>query len=155
MQKRLVVPEDEPFLFSVYASTRKEEMAFWGWNEADKLAFLQMQYQMQLQSYERQYPNHVHQLILVEGAEVGRMMTAKTMDALVLIDLSLLPVFRRQGIGTRLLQELQQEATRSSQSVRLHVQSGNPASQLYKRLGFQELGEPSVYVEMEWTPRLE
>ncbi|WP_134682955.1 GNAT family N-acetyltransferase [Brevibacillus migulae] len=153
MQKRLVIPEDEPFLFSVYASTREEEMALWGWNEADKLAFLRMQFQMQLQSYERQYPNHVHQLILVEEAQAGRMMTAKTKDALVLVDLSLLPVFRGKGFGTRILQELQQEAFGTSLPIRLHVQSESPAIQLYKRLGFQELGEPSVYVSMEWTPQ--
>jgi len=154
MQKRLVIPgQDEPFLLAVYASTREEEMAHWGWNEVDKHAFLQMQFHMQSRSYQMQYPNHVHQIILVDEVQAGRLITAKTTDALVLIDISLLPAFRRKGIGTRFLQELQQEAAMSSLSVRLHVQAGNPALRIYKKLGFREMSESSVYMAMEWAPQ--
>ena len=44
---RPIGPDDEAFLYRVYASTREEELAPLGWNEAQKTAFLRMQFTAQ------------------------------------------------------------------------------------------------------------
>ena len=41
---REATPEDESFLFEVYASTRIEELEGTGWNDEQKLAFIRMQF---------------------------------------------------------------------------------------------------------------
>ncbi|WP_157276834.1 hypothetical protein [Paenibacillus sp. Soil766] len=40
-------PEDESFLYEVYASTRVEELALTGWLEHEVDKFLRMQYEIQ------------------------------------------------------------------------------------------------------------
>ena len=44
---RCIAPEDEPFLYRVYAGTREEELAPLGWDEAQKNEFLRMQFSAQ------------------------------------------------------------------------------------------------------------
>lgn len=56
------------------------------------------------------------------------------------------------GIGTNLLRRLQDEATTNRQTIRLHVERENPARHLYRRLGFRETQDKSVYLAMQWTP---
>ncbi|MFS0553606.1 GNAT family N-acetyltransferase [Brevibacillus sp. 179-C9.3 HS] len=151
IQTRLVIPEqDEAFLHELYRSTREEEMAHWGWNEADKLTFMQMQFRMQQHSYHARFPVLLHQIIVHDQWAVGRIMTANASEAMQLVDISLLPAFRGKGIGTQLIGKLQDEASGSNMPVRLHVQCENPAMRLYERLGFVVTGSTEMYHAMEW-----
>ncbi|MCO5180903.1 MAG: GNAT family N-acetyltransferase [Candidatus Promineofilum sp.] len=52
------------------------------------------------------------------------------------LSIAVAPDYRGQGIGTRLLARLLQEAAGRYASVPLSVAPGNPAAQLYERLGF-------------------
>lgn len=150
---RLAEPQlDDAFLLEVYGSTRMEEMAQWGWSESDKHSFLHMQYRMQQQSYRMQYPEIVNRIILVNDLRAGRILTASTKEACHLMDISLLPQFRRQGIGSRLIDELKQEAQDRQLPVRLSVLLTNPARRLYERLGFQVMESSEMYMKMEWNP---
>ena len=54
---RPIGPEDEAFLYRVYASTRADELAPLGWDEAQQTAFLRMQFAAQHQYYHAQFPN--------------------------------------------------------------------------------------------------
>ncbi len=38
-------PQDQAFLFELYASTRREELDAWGWPPQARAAFLRMQFQ--------------------------------------------------------------------------------------------------------------
>ena len=49
-------PEDEDFLFAVYASTRAEELAVTGWDEATRSAFLNLQFRAMRQGYHASFP---------------------------------------------------------------------------------------------------
>jgi GNAT superfamily N-acetyltransferase len=53
-----------------------------------------------------------------------------------LMDIALLPVWRRRGIGGELVQALLTEAETANKSVTLHVEPGNPARCFYLRAGF-------------------
>ena len=67
---RPVVPEDEPFLYQVYASTRQEELATVPWDEAEKEAFLRMQFTAQHRFYQEEFASAEFLIILVENSPV-------------------------------------------------------------------------------------
>jgi ribosomal protein S18 acetylase RimI-like enzyme len=145
-------PSDERLLFKLYASTRLEELAMVPWNEAQLEAFLKMQFDAQKRTYQMQYPAADHHIILNGAQEMGRLMVHRTVDDILLVDITLLPEFRGRGIGGKLLGELQGEATREGKRVRLHVLRTNPARRLYERSGFSIIGGDGMYEEMLWQP---
>jgi ribosomal protein S18 acetylase RimI-like enzyme len=144
-------PDDEPFLFRVYASGREEELAATGWSEAQKLAFLEMQYRAQSKSY-RANLRAWYDVIVVDGRDAGRLLVNRTESEFSVSDIGLLPEYRNQGIGGALMHRVLDKAARARLPVRLHVEQFNPAFCLYQRLGFLPIGEHGIYVHMEWTP---
>lgn len=147
-------PEDEPFLFSVYASARAAEMAAWGWDAAQQEAFLRMQFNAQHMTYRAQYPDADHQIIICEDQPVGRIMVDRTERGILLVDIALLAERRNGGIGTALIQDLQAEAGQAGTRVSLYVLKSNPAAaRLYQRLGFLTTGDDGVYLQMDWAAR--
>ncbi|MBW5469934.1 GNAT family N-acetyltransferase [Brevibacillus formosus] len=147
--------QDEAFIWELYCSTRTEEMALWGWSESDKLAFLQSQFIMQQKSYQMQFPAQNHQIILRSGQPIGRLITDASGDALHLVDISLLPAYRGQGVGSGIMGALQKEAEALKLPVRLRVLQGNPAFRLYERLHFIVTDSTGLYIQMEWQSLLQ
>ncbi|PUA38195.1 N-acetyltransferase [Paenibacillus elgii] len=142
--------EDETFLYEVYASSRIEEVGAWGWGPGQIDQFLRMQYGFQQKTYAAQYPENGWEIVWRGQERVGRWMTARLEDRIVLVDLALLPAYQRQGIGTSLLQTLQHEAQKAAKPLCLSVQVHNPARRLYERLGFRTEQETELYCEMIW-----
>jgi hypothetical protein len=56
------------------------------------------------------------------------------------------------GVGSRLLRELQAEASVVRKALRIHVERFNPALSLYGRLGFRLVEDRGVYLFLEWSP---
>ncbi|HMB24171.1 MAG: GNAT family N-acetyltransferase [Chloroflexota bacterium] len=146
---RPVLPENDDFIYEVYASTRAEEMALTPWTEEQKDAFVQMQFKIRDQQYRAGYPDAVTEIILCNDIPAGTTITLRTADEIRLVDIALLPKFRGAGIGTTIFQRLQTEGKRIS----LHVLKQNPAVHLYSRLGFVSVTEDSMYLQMEWSPQ--
>jgi ribosomal protein S18 acetylase RimI-like enzyme len=149
---RPVTLEDEPFLFEVYADTRRDEMAQWGWDRAQQDMFLKMQFKAQHQSYELEDEETETKIILLEGKPVGRLIVNRTESEIRLTDIALLSEYRSGGIGTILIKDLFDEASRMGLPVRLHVLKNNRAIRLYERLGFKTTGESGMHFQMEWIP---
>jgi GNAT superfamily N-acetyltransferase len=147
---RPVEPGDEPFLFEVYASTRKDELAFLPWNEAQREAFVKMQFNNQQGAYKMQYPGADHRIILLSGRPVGRLIVVRGEREILLADIALLHEFRNAGIGAWLIKELCAEAAAAGLPVRLQVLIFNRAARLYERLGFRLMGENQTHFQMEW-----
>ncbi len=143
-------PADEAFQFQVYASTRAEEMALVPWSAEEKQAFLAMQFSAQRQGYAAQFPDANWQIILQGGAPIGRLIVDRSEEEIRFIDIALLPEHRGRGIGTPLIRGLQEEAAQAGRPLRLHVETFSRALGLYRRLGFQTIGEHGIYLEMEW-----
>jgi GNAT superfamily N-acetyltransferase len=142
-------PDDNAFLFDVYASTRLDELAGTGWDDNQKRAFIQMQFLAR----ERIYPQVDSKIILLNGRRVGRMLVDRNEAAILLRDIALLTEYRNAGIGSRLIQELMSEAAAAGKPVELHVLSTSPAVRLYERFGFRATStEPGAYLEMKWVP---
>jgi len=146
------VPEDAAFLFRLYASTRADEMKLVPWDDSQKEAFLRMQFQAQATHYHRYYPDASYDVILREGQAIGRLYVNPSEDAILLIDIALLPEHRGAGIGAQLLNGILSQAAAQGKRVQIHVERENPAMRLYTRLGFQKLEDQGIYFFMEWTP---
>jgi ribosomal protein S18 acetylase RimI-like enzyme len=147
---RPVSPADETFLYEVYASTRVEELAPVPWDDAQKAAFLRMQFNAQDAYYREQYPNGAFDVILIEGEPAGRLYVNRGPDEMRIIDIAMLPAYRNRRIGTHLIGALQTEATLARKPLRIHVERFNPALRLYERLGFQPIADVGVYLFLEW-----
>lgn len=159
---RLISESDYPFLQRLYASTRTAEMnQVVHWTAAQKEAFLTMQWQAQLNHYQEQFPHATHHLILpstehnqdTPDTPIGRLYVDRRPDEIRLLDITLLPEWCGQGLGTALIQALLDEAAQKQQPVRLYVWQGNEAAhRLYQRLGFQDKEAFEIYIFMEWCP---
>ena len=139
---------DAPFLRDVYASTRTEELAQVDWTDEQKAAFLSSQFAAQDAHY-RGYPGATFEVVLVDGQPVGRCYVARWAEELRVVDISVLPEHRGQGIGRELLGDLLAEAARTGVKVSVHVEKLNRARTLYERLGFVEVEDTGVYLRME------
>ena len=144
-----VRPEDGAFLFEVYASTRAEELSLTGWKEQQRETFLRMQFQAQDKHYRENYPGAELQIILVDGGRAGRLYVHRRANEIRIMDIALLPAYRRHGIGTRLLEEILSEAAQSGKNVTIHVEVFNPALSWYERLGFKKIAANGPYHLME------
>ena len=142
--------DDQPFLARVYAGTRAAELAAVSWTDAEKAAFVQMQFAAQARHYREHYPNTSFDVILLDDEPVGRLYVARWTSEIRIVDIALLPEFCNGGIGTRLLRALQAEAQASDRPLRIHVERFNPALRLYERLGFRQIEDRGVYLFMEW-----
>ena len=153
MTLRPVNPGDDEFLYRVYASTRTDEMALVDWSEAQKEAFLHMQFAAQIAHYRLHYPTAEYQVIQWGEAPIGRLIVERSPKSLLVMDIALLPESRNIGIGTAILRDLMNEAGQAGLLVVLRVEFFNPVIRLYTRLGFIKTREVnSVYHEMVWTP---
>lgn len=144
-------PDDEELIFTLYAASRSDEMAAWGWAEAQQTAFLRLQFNGRQQHYRSQYPQAEHQIILLDGRPVGGLVVVKLDNAYRLADIVLLPEQRGKGYGAALVGDLLEQARQANKPVQLFVERFNPAIRLYQRLGFAIVGDIGSHLSMEWT----
>lgn len=149
---RPAVPSDGAFLFSVYASTRTEEMSLVDWSQEQKDAFLLSQFIAQDRYYRENYPGAEFSVILLGEKPAGRLYIHRRKDEIRIMDITLLPDFRGLGIGTALLRQVIEEGSTKNLPVTIHVERFNPALHLYERLGFRLAEDKGVYYFMKWSP---
>jgi len=148
---RAIEPGDEAFLFRVYASTRAAEMALVDWSQSDKHAFLQQQFTAQHTYYQQHYATASFQVVLRGDAMIGRLYVDRGPTEIRIVDIALLPEYRGDGAGTRLLRDLLSEASRDGKVVTIHVERFNQALGWYQRLGFKPVEDRGVYLLMRWS----
>lgn len=147
-QLRSAAEDDRSFFLEVYASTRADELALTPWDDATKRGFVEQQFAAQESHYARHYPDASVDVIQVDGEGAGRLFVDRQELDMHVVDISLLPAFRGQGIGTALLRDLIGEADSSGRALSIHVAAGNPARSLYDRLGFELVADEGIYLEM-------
>lgn len=143
---------DKPFLSRLYASTRVEELAVTDWGEAQKAAFLAMQFQAQHAHYHTHYPEADWLVVEQAGQDIGRLYIERWPSQHRIIDIAFLPIHRRKGYGTALLRDLIDEVRLAGKYVSIHVEKNNPARGLYVRLGFTVVEDKGVYDLMACSP---
>ena len=91
-------------------------------------------------------------LICMGECAIGRLYIFRGPTTLNLIDISLLPEWCGQGIGSHFLRALTDEADATGKTIRLFVEPTNPARRLYERCGFGVTGSNHIYLQMQRTP---
>jgi ribosomal protein S18 acetylase RimI-like enzyme len=140
---------DLDFLFQVYASTREEEMALKAWDEETKDQYLHLQFKLQNTQFHHRYPKASYDIIYRGGEGIGRLYVNRTKEEIRVVDISLLTAFRGRGFGTRILRDLIAEAEAAGLPLRLSCERTNRALNLFKRLGFNVVGEAGIFYAME------
>ena len=81
----------------------------------------------------------------VEGVDVNGFVNIR------LTDIAVLPEYRRHGIGTYLIEQLQNEAASAGKPLDLRVDKTNiAAKRFYEKLGFTVTTENQILYEMKW-----
>jgi GNAT superfamily N-acetyltransferase len=80
----------------------------------------------------------------------GAMNVERRRDEIYLALLYLLPEFQKRGIGGALVRELLEEGRARGMPVALTVIDGNPARELYERLGFVAVAHDNHSSRMIW-----
>jgi ribosomal protein S18 acetylase RimI-like enzyme len=145
IELRQVTAADRDFLRELYASTRAAELALVPWTEAEKAAFVAMQFDAQDAAYRHGYAEADFLIVLDRGQPIGRLYVGRLPGELRIIDVTLMPAHRGHGIGTALMHSVVEQADREGLAATLHVEPWNPAKWLYERLGFQIVELRGVY----------
>jgi GNAT superfamily N-acetyltransferase len=146
------LPADREFLYRVYASTRAEELEPTGWTPEQKEQFLRAQFQAQDAFYRQNYDGYEFLVVVVDGADAGRLYLHDRKASIGVMDIALLPPFRRFGVGGAIMQSIINEAGLRRATVTIHVENFNPAMRLYLRLGFVQVSADQIYTRMDWRP---
>lgn len=143
---------DTDFLMRLYASTREEELAQAPWSVAQKQEFVAGQFRAQRHHYRTYFGDAAFDVLEQNGEPAGRLYLQVRQTQLHIMDITLMPPWRGRGIGTAMLQALQAAGRAHRKGVGIMVEKYNPAMRLYRRLGFVDLKDHGVYLEMEWLP---
>jgi ribosomal protein S18 acetylase RimI-like enzyme len=143
---------DMPFVAALYATTRARELEPTGWPDAMKAAFCDQQHRVQHAQYRATYEDAEWLIVERGGVPVGRLYIGRDADALLLIDISLVPEQRGAGLGGAIVSDVVAMGRAAGRPVRLHVERLNPALRLYQRLGFRIEEESPIYLLMAWRP---
>ncbi|HWT01926.1 MAG TPA: GNAT family N-acetyltransferase [Pyrinomonadaceae bacterium] len=150
---RPAADDDEEFLVKVYGSTREDELARVPWSEAQRAAFVRMQFDAQQLHYRTHNPAATYHVILLDGRAAGRLYVARRGYEIRILDITLLPEHRGGGAGTFLIKGLMDEASRAGQPLNIYVESYNRSRRLFERLGFKKVDRPDddgVNYLLEW-----
>jgi GNAT superfamily N-acetyltransferase len=150
---RPALPQDEIFLYELYVAIRGPSFAQAPLTPTQREHLLRMQFQAQLSSYTQQFPNSCYHLLLVDGKPVGRLWVAPGGDAFTLVDIAIHPSAQSKGLGSVVVQRLQQEAQNAKLPIRSMVDRFNPGSlRFHQKLGFRIVREDMLQYYMEWRP---
>ena len=95
-------------------------------------------------------------VVEVDDRAAGRLRVSRTPQAVELNGIQLHPDVQNRGIGTAIINALQNEATQLGVPLQLSVERDNPsARRLYDRLGFTKTGESGAEDVLQWTKGVE
>jgi len=154
---RKIQESDLPVLCKIYGSTRTEELEKGtDWSDEQKQFFIEQQFFAQHDYYQKNYLGAKFYIIEKENVVIGRLYIDFFFEkkSFRIIDITLLPDWQKKNIGSSILNEILKKASDNKLKVSIHVESFNPAMNLYKRLGFNKISETNgVYHLMEWSPQ--
>lgn len=102
--------------------------------------------------YEQVWYSSPHQIIELDGKPIGCFSKECHRNHIFLSEIQLFPAYQNRGIGTLLIQQLQDESRTLKRPIRLQVLKENRALQLYQRLGFRVIGKTKAHLKMQWKP---
>ena len=149
---RRIAEHDLGFLRRLHASTRAEELAATHWPPDMQQRFLAQQFELQHRHYQVYFAEGEFLLLLWEEQPIGRLYWHAQAGQATLVEISLLPAHRGQGLGSALLSVLAAQADLEGQSIDLHVDPTSPARRLYERFGFTPVAPRDGRLRMTRRP---
>jgi GNAT superfamily N-acetyltransferase len=150
---RPIADGDMQFLARVYASTRQEKLTVSAINPMQQAALLLLEFRAQHAHFLKHYPQADMLVIMGGGYEIGRLYLARWPTRHGIIELTLLPEYRRHGAGRVILRDLTEEGAACGKDVSVLVEKFDPAMRLYRRLGFVTEEDKGAYDLMRWVPQ--
>lgn len=144
--------QDAPFLLSLYATTRAQEMARVPWTLDQQQAFVKAQFEAQHSFYTQQYPSASYQVILQNGDPIGRLYILRQSELIRVLDITIVTEKRGKGIGSQLLKRVLDEGRQSQKPVQIYVEDFNPSLPLFEKLGFSPRADEGFNFLLEWIP---
>ncbi|MCS0307812.1 GNAT family N-acetyltransferase [Vibrio diabolicus] len=142
-ETRKAKSSDYEFLFELKKSAEFEPIkAVFGWDE-------NVQREIHRNEWEEEKPT----IIEVDGVAVGSYLVQLHSEHLYFGRFFLLPKYQGKGIGSQIVKTVIALANRKSLPIKLCYLQGNRVGQLYKRLGFEVIGQDEQFVHM-LKPRL-
>ena len=140
---RASTADDFEFVFELHKATLGPYVdQVWGWDDDVQRAYLG-----------RNIDFAATQVIVVDGADAGRLDLAERDGDVYVGLLEVASVFQRRGIGTRVLREVLDDAFAAGRGVCLNVLKVNTdARRLYRRLGFVVVAETEIRWRMRAHP---
>jgi ribosomal protein S18 acetylase RimI-like enzyme len=90
-----------------------------------------------------------HEILLWDGVPCGYLGVDERGDDFYVREIVVRPEFQGRGIGTAILQGVIERARQRGLPVRLQALHRNRAIELYRRLGFREVGRTDTHVLFE------
>lgn len=112
-------------------------------------ALLEVQFRAHRNDRQLRWPDAVDQIIELHGVPAGRLTVSVGAEEIRIIDLALLPGFRRQGIGSATLADVKQEATRHGLPLRMTVAKQRDGLPLWPTRRMTVIGESDTDIELE------
>ncbi len=141
-----VAPGDEGVLFEIHRAVFRAHIErIWGWDE-----------KWQRRDFRRSLESAATHVVRAGGRTAGFLQIDESPEYVYLRNLAVLPAAQGRGIGSCLVESLQEEAASRGVPIRLVVFRTNPrAVRFYERFGFRTTGETDAHVEMSWSPGAE
>jgi ribosomal protein S18 acetylase RimI-like enzyme len=132
---RQIVSDDFDFLWRLHNAALKVYVEkTWGWNE-----------ERQRELFTEGFNTNNGKIIVVDDTDAGYLWTIEKETETLLVSVRLLPEYQNKGFGTKVIENV---LAKSKKPVRLQVLKINPAQNLYKRLGFETVGETNTHFIM-------
>jgi GNAT superfamily N-acetyltransferase len=148
---RPAVPADEAYLMNLYLELRLPEFSILPLTEPQLREIIFSQYRLQIAGYSSQHPGTGYAVILADGEPAGRIWVARDGGSIHIVDILIAARRRNQGIGTALIQTLQEDARQAGVPLRAWVNRANPGSlRFHQRNGFQIIREEQLDALLEW-----
>lgn len=145
-------PDDETFLRDLMIAQRWAEFAPLPLADDMKVALLAQQFTAKRRHYAQHYPTAWRAIITRAEQSIGRVELDQQRDRIWIIDIGLHPDQCGQGLGSIVMNAILATAASAGQGVGLSVALGNPAENLYRRLGFHGISNDGAYQMMHWHP---
>jgi GNAT superfamily N-acetyltransferase len=101
-------------------------------------------------AFDAEWPLRVSYLIHRESCLIGFLGVTVEKNYLYVRDVQLIEAYRGEGVGTWAMGRIaQMAADRRCERIRLKVFKSNPATALYRRLGYANVGEETALLWME------
>jgi len=135
---RPATQEDFDFLWWLHRATMRPYVEkTWGWDE-----------QWQARCFRDHFDPNTREILEGDGVPIGYISVERREDCIFLAAIEIAPDHQNQGVGTKLVRALLDEADSKGIPVELQVLKVNPVRRFYERLGFAVNGETETHYLM-------